>query len=76
MESGIGKVDEKGNRSVSVPPTGVLEEGEIMTIVNKDYNSNTSRQGTGTETQQIQLGTTNVNNPQPGDKEVTGTGEP
>ncbi|UXR87150.1 Ig-like domain-containing protein [Staphylococcus felis] len=75
-ETGTGKVDEKGNWSVSVPPTEVLEEGEIITVVNKDNNGNTSEPGTGTVTDTIAPDAPKVNNPQPGDKEVTGTGEP
>ncbi|WP_281197279.1 Ig-like domain-containing protein, partial [Staphylococcus felis] len=75
-ETGTGKVDEKGNWSVSVPPTEVLEEGEVITVVNKDNNGNTSEPGTGTVTDTIAPDAPKVNNPQPGDKEVTGTGEP
>ncbi|REH75479.1 Ig-like domain-containing protein, partial [Staphylococcus felis] len=60
-ETGTGKVDEKGNWSVSVPPTEVLEEGEVITVVNKDNNGNTSEPGTGIVTS---------------DKTVTGKGEP
>ncbi|REH84062.1 hypothetical protein DOS63_07510, partial [Staphylococcus felis] len=60
-ETGTGKVDEKGNWSVPVPPTEVLEEGEVITVVNKDNNGNTSEQGTGIVTS---------------DKTVTGKGEP
>ncbi|WP_281197642.1 Ig-like domain-containing protein, partial [Staphylococcus felis] len=54
----------------------VLEEGEIITVVNKDNNGNTSEPGTGTVTDTIAPDAPKVNNPQPGDKEVTGTGEP
>ncbi|REI25423.1 YSIRK signal domain/LPXTG anchor domain surface protein, partial [Staphylococcus felis] len=75
-ETGTGKVVEKGNWSVPVPPTEVLEEGEIITVVNKDNNGNTSEPGTGTVTDTIAPDAPKVNNPQPGDKEVTGTGEP
>ncbi|REI31181.1 hypothetical protein DOS79_00635, partial [Staphylococcus felis] len=75
-ETGTGKVDEKGNWSVSVPPTEVLEEGEIITDVNKDNNGNTSEPGTGTVTDTIAPDAPKVNNPQPVDKEVTGTVEP
>ncbi|REH92612.1 hypothetical protein DOS58_00865 [Staphylococcus felis] len=40
-ETGTGKVDEKENWSVAVQPTEVLEEGEVITVVNKDNNGNT-----------------------------------
>ncbi|REI23614.1 hypothetical protein DOS77_03710, partial [Staphylococcus felis] len=52
-ETGTGKVDEKGNWSVPVPPTEVWEEGEGITVANKDNNGNTSEPGTGNVTNKI-----------------------
>ncbi|REH99633.1 Ig-like domain-containing protein, partial [Staphylococcus felis] len=70
-ETGTGKVDEKGNWSVAVPPTEVLEEGEVITAVYYTHLAHTSKPGTWTVTDTIALDTPKVNNPQPGDKEVT-----
>ncbi|REI15069.1 hypothetical protein DOS75_10205, partial [Staphylococcus felis] len=75
-ETGKGKVAEKGDWSVSVPPTEVLDGAEVIQVVNKDNNGNTSEPGTGPVTDTIAPDAPTVNNPQPGDKEVTGTGEP
>ncbi|REI33699.1 hypothetical protein DOS82_05495 [Staphylococcus felis] len=57
-------MDEKGNWSVSVTPTAVLEEGEVITVVNKDNNGNTSEPGTGTVTDTIAADAQKVNNPE------------
>ncbi|MBI5976062.1 Ig-like domain-containing protein, partial [Staphylococcus canis] len=75
-EEVTGQVDENGNWTVDVPATETLEEGETVTVVNKDGNGNTSTPSTGTVTDTVAPEAPVVNNPQPGDRVVTGTGEP
>ncbi|REI01929.1 hypothetical protein, partial [Staphylococcus felis] len=72
-EIGTRNVDEKGNRRVSDPQTDGLEEGEIITVFNNHNNGNTSVPGTETVTDTLATDAPKVNNPQPGDKEVTVT---
>ncbi|RIM22200.1 Ig-like domain-containing protein [Staphylococcus chromogenes] len=71
-----GTVGEDGTWTVDVPPTETLEEGEIVTAVVTDDNGNTSTPGNGTVTDTIAPDAPVVNNPQPNDGTVTGTGEP
>ncbi|REI17374.1 hypothetical protein DOS75_05030, partial [Staphylococcus felis] len=75
VDKGSRRQREKCIRGGSVPPTEVLEDGEVITVVNKDNNGNTSEPGTGKVTDTIAPDAPKVNNPQPGDKEVTRTGE-
>ncbi|REI29903.1 hypothetical protein DOS81_05625, partial [Staphylococcus felis] len=75
-ETDTGNVDEKANWRVSVPPTQVLDEGEVSTDVNKDINGYSSEAGAGTVTDTIATVARKRCEPQTGDKEVTGTGEP
>ncbi|REI21655.1 hypothetical protein DOS78_09530, partial [Staphylococcus felis] len=49
-ETVTGKVEEKGNWRVSVPPKEELSAGEIITVSNKENNGKTSEPGTGTVT--------------------------
>ncbi|PTF84641.1 Ig-like domain-containing protein [Staphylococcus chromogenes] len=71
-----GTVGEDGTWTVDVPPTETLEEGEVVTAVVTDDNGNTSTPGNGTVTDTIAPEAPVVNNPQPNDGTVTGTGEP
>ncbi|WP_188351547.1 Ig-like domain-containing protein, partial [Staphylococcus chromogenes] len=71
-----GTVEEDGTWTVDVPPTETLEEGEVVTAVITDDNGNTSTPGNGTVTDTIAPDAPVVNNPQPNDGTVTGTGEP
>ena len=71
-----GTVGEDGTWTVNVPPTETLEEGEVVTVVITDDNGNTSTPGNGTVTDTIAPDAPVVNNPQPNDGTVTGTGEP
>ncbi|PTG55307.1 hypothetical protein BU692_07890 [Staphylococcus chromogenes] len=71
-----GTVGEDGTWTVNVPPTETLEEGEVVTAVITDDNGNTSTPGNGTVTDTIAPDAPVVNNPQPNDGTVTGTGEP
>ncbi|QDX00095.1 YSIRK-type signal peptide-containing protein [Staphylococcus chromogenes] len=71
-----GTVGEDGTWTVDVPPTETLEEGEVVTAVVTDDNGNTSTPGNGTVTDTIAPDAPVVNNPQPNDGTVTGTGEP
>ncbi|MBI5976049.1 Ig-like domain-containing protein, partial [Staphylococcus canis] len=75
-EEVTGQVDENGNWTVDVPATETLENGETVTAVNKDGNGNTSTPSTGTVTDTVAPDAPVINNPQPGDNVVTGTGEP
>ncbi|PTF96576.1 hypothetical protein BU654_01250 [Staphylococcus chromogenes] len=71
-----GTVGEDGTWTVNVPPTETLEEGEVVTAVITDDNGNTSTPGNGTVTDTIAPDAPVVNNPQPNDGTVTGSGEP
>ncbi|WP_419791127.1 Ig-like domain-containing protein [Staphylococcus chromogenes] len=75
-DTATGTVGEDGTWTVNVPPTETLEEGEVVTAVITDDNGNTSTPGNGTVTDTIAPDAPVVNNPQPNDGTVTGTGEP
>ncbi|WP_411841576.1 Ig-like domain-containing protein [Staphylococcus chromogenes] len=70
-----GTVNEDGTWTVDVPPTETLEQGEVITATISDDN-NVSTPGTGTVNDTIAPDAPVVNDPQPNDGEVTGTGEP
>ncbi|MGV3187775.1 Ig-like domain-containing protein [Staphylococcus chromogenes] len=71
-----GTVDEDGTWTVDVPPTVTLTEGDVITAIVEDDNGNVSTPGNGTVTDTIAPEAPVVNNPQPNDGTVTGTGEP
>ncbi|PTG96283.1 hypothetical protein BU632_04035 [Staphylococcus chromogenes] len=71
-----GTVDEDGTWTVDVPPTVTLTEGDVITATVEDDNGNVSTPGNGTVTDTIAPDAPVVNNPQPNDGTVTGTGEP
>ncbi|WP_432370884.1 Ig-like domain-containing protein [Staphylococcus chromogenes] len=70
-----GTVGDDGTWTVDVPPTETLEQGEIITATISDGN-NVSTPGTGTVNDTIAPDAPEVNDPQPNDDKVTGTGEP
>ncbi|MGI3316634.1 Ig-like domain-containing protein, partial [Staphylococcus chromogenes] len=71
-----GTVGEDGTWTVDVPPTTTLTEGDIITATVEDDNGNVSTPGNGTVTDTIAPDAPVVNNPQPNDSTVTGSGEP
>ncbi|RIM10110.1 YSIRK-type signal peptide-containing protein [Staphylococcus chromogenes] len=71
-----GTVEEDGTWTVDVPPTVTLTEGDVITATVEDDNGNVSTPGNGTVTDTIAPDAPVVNNPQPNDGTVTGTGEP
>ncbi|WP_158694898.1 Ig-like domain-containing protein, partial [Staphylococcus chromogenes] len=71
-----GTVGEDGTWTVDVPPTTTLTEGDIITATVEDDNGNVSTPGNGTVTDTIAPDAPVVNDPQPNDGTVTGSGEP
>ncbi|MBW3133467.1 Rib/alpha-like domain-containing protein, partial [Staphylococcus chromogenes] len=69
-------VGEDGTWTVDVPPTVTLTEGDIITATVEDDNGNVSTPSNGTVTDTIAPDAPVVNDPQPNDGTVTGSGEP
>ncbi|PNZ80735.1 Ig-like domain-containing protein, partial [Staphylococcus microti] len=69
-------VDENGNWKVDVPEGVDLKEGDKVTVVAKDGNGNTSTPTEGKVTDTVAPDAPTVNPVKPGDKVVTGKGEP
>ncbi|MCE5044246.1 YSIRK-type signal peptide-containing protein, partial [Staphylococcus chromogenes] len=75
-DTATGTVGEDGTWTVDVPPRTTLTEGDIITATVEDDNGNVSTPGNGTVTDTIAPEAPVVNNPQPNDGTVTGSGEP
>ncbi|WP_241955789.1 Ig-like domain-containing protein, partial [Staphylococcus chromogenes] len=75
-DTATGTVGEDGTWTVDVPPTTTLTNGDVITATVEDDNGNVSTPGNGTVTDTIAPEAPVVNDPQPNDGTVTGTGEP
>ncbi|UEX90408.1 Ig-like domain-containing protein [Staphylococcus ratti] len=75
-ETATGTVDENGNWSVEVPEGTELKQDDVITAVVTDSNGNVSEPGNVTVNDTIAPDAPVVNAVQPGDKTITGTGEP
>ncbi|WP_374757685.1 Rib/alpha-like domain-containing protein [Staphylococcus sp. 17KM0847] len=69
-------VDKEGNWTVKVPEGTTLKDGDKVTAVAKDANGNTSKETTVTVKDTMAPDAPTVNPVKPGDKVVSGKGEP